>query len=191
MKIRWLGNACVEIIKEEKNILFDPNFVVDPKKSPDVVFLSHEHDDHFNSQKLGEISKPEDLFAPKAALEKLGIKGNKITPSDVVSGVEVLECDCYGSEESVCFNFEGVLHTADTASFPIIEEAKIVFSACFQSHYEEYLEGAMRLDPDIVFPYHFDPEAEFDLAKGLRDKLRDNGIDSEILEVGELVEFET
>lgn len=190
MEVRWLGNACVEAIKEGRNVLFDPNFLVDPKESPDQVFLSHEHYDHFDPQKFKKISKPNDLYGPKTALEKFDIEGNQISPGDTVKGVEFFRCDCYGSKESVCFKYDGILHTADTSSFPAIDDdVEIAFSACFKDKYDEYVEEAKKLDPKIVIPYHFDPETEFDLAKGLRDKLRNNGIKSEILEIGEIVEL--
>ncbi len=189
IKIRWLGNACLEVIRENNNYLIDPNYLVDPKKIPDFVLLSHEHDDHFDLEKFNEFPDEIDLFAPQTALEKFDVEGIPIDPEDEVNGIEVLECDCYGSEESFCFFDNGLLHTADTSNFPIIKEAKVVFSACFEDLYDEYVKSAKNIDPEVVIPYHYNPNEELNLAKGLKEVLEKEEIKSEILELGETLEF--
>lgn len=188
MKIRWLGNSCLEVILSDINYLIDPNFIVEPKESPDQVLLSHEHDDHFDVEKFNGLGDSISLYAPEASLNKFDVDGTIIKPGDTVDSVKVLDCDCYGAEESVCFKIDNLYHTADSADFPVIEGIDILFSACFQDNYDDYFERAKEMDPEVVIPYHYNPEEEFDLAKGLKDRLLENDINSKILEIGEIVE---
>lgn len=191
MEVRWLGNSCLEVYNSDsdKNYLIDPNFLVEPKKEPDFVLLTHEHNDHFKKEIFQEIADESDLYAPKTALDKFGIGGNVIKAGDVVNNVKVLDCDCYGTEESVCFYEKGLLHTADSSDFPIVDEVKVLFSACFEDLYENYVDGAKNLDPDLVIPYHYNPKEELNLAKGLKKELVESDVESEILELGETLKF--
>lgn len=189
MKARWLGNSCIEVIDSKYNYLIDPNYLVEPKENPDFVLLTHEHDDHFNKKDFFEVAEESDLFAPETALEKFEVDGAPITGGETVGDAEVINCSCYGSDESVCFFIKELLHTADASDFPVLKNVKVLFSACFDDHYERYVNSAKKIEPGVVIPYHYDPKEELELAKGLKEELNKEGIDSKILELGETLEF--
>ncbi len=42
MRVRWLGNSCVEIFGK-KHVVIDPNYIVEPKQEIDYLLVTHEH----------------------------------------------------------------------------------------------------------------------------------------------------
>ncbi len=187
MKVRWLGNAAVEIFGE-KHILIDPNFTVKPEKEADIVLLTHEHDDHFSPEYHSSIKKDVELFGPKTTLEKFDLGGKTVEPGDELEGIKVLDCDCYGSEESVSYLYQGILHSGDSAYFPEVKEVKLIFTACFPDYHEDYISAFKRLDPRMVIPFHYDPKDGLEDAEGLKERMDEEGIPNKLLEPGDHVE---
>ncbi len=184
MKIRWLGNAALEIFAD-KHIVIDPNFTVKFSEKPDIVLLTHEHDDHFSPEDYRALGKQAELYAPTFSLEKFEVEGTAVNPGDDIKGIEVLESDCYGSEESGSYFYRGLLHAGDSAYFPDVEGVKAVFTACFPDYYDDYVEAFQRLEPEIVVPFHYDPDEDREDASGLKDRLNEEDIPNKILEPGE------
>lgn len=187
MKIRWLGNAAVEIFGE-KHILIDPNVKTPPKQKADIVLVTHEHDDHFNRKDYKQYGANAETYAPKTTLEKFNIKGGAVNPGDEIDEIKVLESDCWGSEESVSYFYHGVLHTGDSASFPTVKNVKVIFSACFPDYYKDYINESKRLHPELVIPFHYDPEEDKADAKNLSTKLKKEGINSRMLNIRASIE---
>ncbi len=188
MKIRWLGNACLEVFSKNQ-ILMDPNFLVKPHRDPDIILLTHEHDDHYDSEKCAEMLDKVTLYAPETTLNKLGLEGVTVKPGDKINGIKVLESYCWGSEESVSYFHRGLLHAGDSAKFPDVEGVKLVFSACFPDYYEDYVRAFKRLKPNLVIPFHYDVEEDLDEAKGLKQRLNREGINSKLIKIGESIEI--
>ncbi len=188
MKIRWLGNAALEIFAD-KHIVIDPNFTVKFPKKPDIVLLTHEHDDHFSPEDYRALGEQTELYAPAFSLEKFEVEGTAVNPGDDIKGIKVLESDCYGSEESVSYFYKGLLHAGDSAYFPEVEGVKAVFTACFPDYYDDYTEAFQRLGPDIVVPFHYDPEEDMDDALGLKKRLDDEDTPCKIIEPGDQIEI--
>ncbi|MEM3593536.1 MAG: hypothetical protein QXS27_02295, partial [Candidatus Jordarchaeaceae archaeon] len=65
MRVRWLGNSCVEILGK-RHFIIDPNFLVEPQVGVELVFVTHEHPDHFDIQKFKMLNAP--LVAPYSVL---------------------------------------------------------------------------------------------------------------------------
>jgi len=187
MRIRWLGNACVEVFSE-KQLLIDPDFLVKPKSIPDVILLTHEHDDHYNREKCVKLFGPVMLYAPKTALNKFGLKGFAVKAGDKIDGIKVLESHCWGSKESVSYFYKGLLHAGDSSWFPDVKGVNIVFSACFPDYYQDYVNAFKRLKPGTVIPFHYDVMKGMDKAKGLKEKLNGEGIDCKLMQIGESIE---
>ena len=55
--IRFLGNACTEIIGEQDHIIIDPVFLLTPTIGIDYIFLTHHHPDHVNANIISEIQE--------------------------------------------------------------------------------------------------------------------------------------
>ena len=188
MRVRWLGNSCVEV-EGEKRVLIDPNYVIKPEGKFDFVLVTHEHSDHIDPEKLKEIEFGR-LFAPSATLEEYGLDGESVRPGDEIDGIKVLESWCWKAKESVSYLCYGVLHTGDSAKFPDAE-AKLVFTACFPDFYEDYVREMKRLKPELVIPIHYDysREEKRKNAEGLVELLKREGINARIVEPGEVIEI--
>jgi len=187
MRLRWLGNSCVEIIAD-KHVLIDPNYTLKPEARFDFVLVTHEHSDHIDPKKLEEIEYDK-LVAPKATLEEYGLEGIEAKPGMEIDGIKVLESWCWKAKESVSYLYEGVLHTGDSSKFPDVQNPKVVFTACFPDFYEEYVREMKRLKPELVVPIHYDPERKKKNAEGLKELLEKEGIVCKILNVGEWLDY--
>ncbi len=188
MKVRWLGNAAVEVFGD-KHILIDPNLTVEHEKDPDIILLTHEHDDHFSPADYEKVKENADLYGPKTTLEKFDLEGEVVKAGDEIGDIKVLDCDCYGSDDSVSYFYNGLLHSGDSAYFPEVEGVKAVFTACFQDYYDDYVEAFKRLKPEIVVPFHYDPEEDIDDAEGLKKRLDKEGIPNKMLEPGDHIKI--
>ncbi len=186
MKVRWLGEACVEI-SGEKDLLIDPNYTEEPKIAPEIILITHEHDDHIDPNKIASYNDAE-IHAPETVLEKFDLEGSIAEPGKTIADdIRVYSCDCYGAEEAVSYYYAGMLHTADTASFPQVEDnIKLLFTACFSDFYDDYIEGAERLEPDLIIPYHYDPrdEDEHEEAAGLVELFKEADFKARIISPG-------
>jgi len=58
------------------------------------------------------------------------------------------------------------------------------FIACFEDHFKSYLEFIENIKPKLVVPYHFTENKE-ESAKKLVDFLKNNGIESVFIPIGE------
>jgi L-ascorbate metabolism protein UlaG (beta-lactamase superfamily) len=184
MKVRWLGNSCVEIFGK-KHWLIDPNFEVRPKSGVDYILITHEHKDHFDLKCYKSINAP--LVAPQIILEEYKLEGIRARVGDGIDGAIVLESYCWKSEESYSYLVEGsVLHAGDSSKFPDVSPI-VIFSACFPDKYKEYISEFKRINPKIVIPIHFSREKKQN-AIGLGEECKKAGIQFKILEVGETLE---
>lgn len=189
IKLRWLGNAALEITGEE-NIIIDPNFSVDTEVKADIVLITHEHDDHINLEDLKKIIKDDtEVYAPQSVYDKFDLDGEVVESGQTIDDkIKVLDVDCYNSEGSVAYFYNGIYHTADAADYPDPgEKIKIIFTACFNDFFADYIENIIKLDPDMAVPYHYNPEERQELlqAKGLSSKYNQIGCESKVLELGE------
>ncbi len=188
MKVRWLGNAAVKI-SSKKDILIDPNITVEADLEPDVILLTHEHDDHFSPEDYNEIDKDVKIYGPKTTLEKFDLDGSIVTDGDEIDGIDVLDCDCYGSDDSLSYFYKGILHAGDSAYFPDTEGVKLIFTACFPDYYDDYISAFKRLEPKMVIPFHYNPKDGLEDAKGLKKRMNKEGIPNKMLEPGDSIEI--
>ena len=192
IKLRWLGNSALEI-EGEKNIIIDPNFKGEPEIEADIVLITHEHDDHINMEDLEKVKKDDTkVYAPQSVFDNFDIEGEVVESGDIIEDdIKVLDIDCYNAETSVAFFYNGIYHTGDASTYPDPEdEIKVLFTACFNDHFADYIETCIKLDPNLAIPYHYDPEERQELlqAKGLSSKFNQISCDSQVLEIGEELE---
>ena len=186
MRIKWLGNSCVEIV-DEKHILIDPNYIVEPYEGVEIVLVTHEHSDHFDKEKFERLNAKK-LIAPKATLEEFNLKGIKAKPGMKIDGIRVFESWCWKAKESCSYFYKGILHAGDSAKFPDIEGVKVVFTACFPDFYGDYLNEFRRLKPELIIPFHYNLE-KIENAEGLKKLLDKERFNCKILDVGGEVEI--
>ncbi len=207
-KCRFLGRSCIEIIGIVDHIIIDPHYSIDPKKGITAVFLTHEHDDHCDLEKIKEINlqfksseKEIEIYGPKEIKEKYGLELKKVRKDKIIEledlRIKPFKIECYKSE--VCFAYLvkkgniNLLHTADSSNFSrelkeFGENVDYCFIACFKDNYEDYLEFLKLKNPMITFPYHFDLGEE-DKAKDLSKFLNEQGIEAQFIEIGTEFEF--
>lgn len=185
MKVRWLGNSCVEILGK-RHFVIDPNFLIEPQQGVEMVFVTHEHPDHFDIQKFKILNAP--LVAPYTVLSMYGLEGSRAEVGKEFEGVKILESWCLKSEESVSYFYGGILHSGDSARFPEVRGVKLVFSACFPDFYEDYVNAFMKMKPQMVVPFHFSEQKRY-IAEEFKERLDKKGINCRILRVGETVDI--
>lgn len=189
INIKWLGNSAL-LIEDEKTIIIDPAFKTEVDIKADIILITHEHDDHVDLDSLSKVSKDETkVYAPSSVYDKFDIEGETIKAGDEIEEeIKVLAVDCYNAEESVAYFYKGVYHTADASDYPDPKsEIKLLFTACFNDHFADYLEKVIKLNPEMAIPYHYDPEERQELlqAKGLSSKFEQIGCQSKVLKIGE------
>jgi len=193
IKVKWLGNSAL-LIEDDNKIVIDPSFKVESNFVADIVLITHEHDDHINLDDLAAISgKDTKVFAPQSVYDKFDFEGEVVEAGDVIEDeIKVLDVDCYNSEGSVAYFYKGLYQTADASDYPDPgDELKLLFTACFNDYFSDYLEKVIKLNPAMAIPYHYDPEERQELlqAKGLSSKFEQIGCESRVIEIGEELEI--
>jgi L-ascorbate metabolism protein UlaG (beta-lactamase superfamily) len=181
MRVRWLGNSCIEIIGD-KHIVIDPNFLVPPEPEVDLVLVTHEHADHFDAGCYKQLDVP--LIAPRTTLLEYRLIGVEAKAGEEMGDIKILESHCWKSLESVSYFTCGLLHSGDSAKFPDARDARVIFTACFPNSYDDYIVEFKRLKPELVIPIHYKEEKKED-AIGLGKKVEEAGTKFRLLEVGE------
>lgn len=103
MKDRITVNEQSSIrIETEKIIYFDPFKITTAANDADVIFITHDHPDHFSPEDIGKVQKPDTVFVvPKSmesALKKAGYSDLiLLTPGEktAVQGIPVEAVPAY------------------------------------------------------------------------------------------------
>ncbi|MFW6295332.1 MAG: MBL fold metallo-hydrolase, partial [Halanaerobium sp.] len=134
------------------------------------------------------------VYAPQSVYDKFDLDGEVAAAGQIIENkIKVLDVDCYNSNGSVAYFYNGVYHTADAADFPDPgDKIKIIFTACFNDYFADYIENIIKLNPEIAVPYHYNPEERQELlqAKGLSSKYSQIGCKSRVLDLDEEIEIE-
>jgi L-ascorbate metabolism protein UlaG (beta-lactamase superfamily) len=178
-----------------------------PRKGINKILLTHEHDDHFSSEKIQKIGKQyirEDqdlkIYGPKSTVDKIALEEPIVVgEGDIIElengQIKVFNVDCWGSDSCVAYlieiNGERILHTADSANYSeslkkIDKEVDTCFVACFEDYYKDYLEFINTIGPKLTIPYHFGPDEE-EMGKNLAEYLKERDVNVKYLSPGETV----
>jgi len=193
IKVKWLGNSAL-LVEAEQKIVIDPSFEIEADFEADIVLITHEHDDHINLDDLAAVSNNETkIYAPQSVYDKYDIEGEVVQAGDLIEEqIKVLDVDCYNSEGSAAYFYKGLYQTADAADYPDPDaEIELLFTACFNDHFSDYIEKVIKFNPKMAVPYHYDPEERQELlqAKGLSSKFEQIGCKSKVIEIGEELEI--
>lgn len=164
--------------------------MIEAEVKADIILITHEHDDHIDLNDLETVMKEDTkIYAPHSVFSKYDIKGEVVEADEIVEDeIKVLAVDCYNAESSVAYFYKGIYHTADASKYPDPgEEIEVLFTACYNSDFADYIENVIKLDPKLAVPYHYDPEERQEVlqAKGLSSKFEQIGCSSKIIEIGE------
>src|SRR6056297_1808352 len=119
IKVKWLGNSAL-LVEAEQKIVIDPSFEIEADFEADIVLITHEHDDHINLDDLAAVSNNETkIYAPQSVYDKYDIEGEVVQAGDLIEEqIKVLDVDCYNSEGSVAYFYQGLYQTADASDYP-------------------------------------------------------------------------
>lgn len=206
--LRFLGRCCIEVKTLQDHFIIDPHYFEPPEKGIEEIFITHDHDDHFDVEKIAEIKESYlgeegslSIYGPKGLQKKTDLKLEFARQEEEIelndTTITPFEVKCYKADQ--CFAYlitigdVNVLHTADSALFSerlkkLKPNVDYCFVACFEDNFEDYLNFLKDVYPKVTFPYHFDPGEE-EKAKKLVEYLNDNTIEASFLEIGSEFEF--
>lgn len=174
MKIQWLGHASFRIETKGKIIYIDPYVL--PKNSPlaDMILITHDHFDHLDIGKIGEIRKPGTIFIGN---EKTARSFREITVVDYwktkdFNGIKVTAVPGYnpnkkfhqkGDVSGFVLESEGkrIYHAGDTDLIPEmnrlenIDVALLPIGGTYTMDMGEAIEAALIIRPGTVIPMHY------------------------------------
>jgi len=174
MKIQWLGHATFRIETNGKVIYIDPYVL--PKNSPlaDIILITHDHFDHLDINKIGEIRQPgtvfignqktADSFGEITVLgywETKDIEGIKVTPIPGYNPNKQFHPK--GDVSGFVLESEGkrIYHAGDTDLIPEmnklenIDVALLPIGGTYTMDMEEAVEAALIIRPKMIIPMHY------------------------------------
>ena len=154
--IRWLGHCCFEIKGKNATILTDPHDgnsmgLPVPVTKPDIVTVSHPHDDHDSGRKFFQNSMI--LDKPCTIYHKdLMVTGVKVYHDDVQGARMGLNIFFKFTVDGLNFGHTGDLgHTLNESQLEEISGIDILFSG-IGSTSQANIE---LLEPKVVIPMHY------------------------------------
>ncbi len=175
MKIYWLGHASFRIETEGKNVYIDPYIL--PQNSPlaDIILITHEHFDHLDKEKIGEIKKPETVIVGNENVAKALGESMFVLDyweSTELHGVSVFAVPAYNPQKEFhpkglgcgfVVEAEGkrIYHAGDTDLIPDmvklqkIEVALLPIGGTYTMDINDAVEAALIIKPKIVVPMHY------------------------------------
>jgi len=179
ISVKWLGHASFEIKADDKTIYIDP-YEGEYKDKPDLILVSHSHDDHCDRSKIKKIRKEEALvIAPADCASKIGGNVKSLKPGEKVSlgavTVEAVAAYNYKRFRSpgnpfhpkglgvgylITIGDKTIYHAGDTDFIPEMRNLRNVYLALLPSggtytmDNPEAAEAALAIKPQFVIPMH-------------------------------------
>jgi L-ascorbate metabolism protein UlaG (beta-lactamase superfamily) len=186
MEITWFGWDSFKVKTSGKTIYFDP--VIGEYNEPgDIVLISHSHFDHFNSDILSRIRKPNTVVITSKE-NQASVKGTGLAPGETWSfdQIHVTACHAYNiirmRQSGVPFHPKGfgvgwiveseskkLYHLGDTELVPEMDEIGPIdimltpISGYYVMDIDEAVKTVKMIKPKIVIPMHY---GVFDLGPG-------------------------
>ncbi len=193
-KIKWLGQASFRIENKGKVIYIDPWKIKNPQKA-DVIFITHEHFDHFSSEDIENIVVERSyLVMPFGVEVNIRKKHNliRVKPGDTkeIDGIRFSTVKAYNINKNfhpklkawvgyiIELDGEKIYHAGDTDLIPEMEEinadiALLPVGGTYTMDVDEALLAAQRVKAKVLIPMHFDITGESGnrLISDLRKKI--------------------
>lgn len=173
--LEWLKNAGVKI-KADKVIYIDPYQLADDSEKADIIFITHDHDDHCSSEDVKKISRDNTVVvATQACLNKLGIEGKAVEPNEKieVEGIKVETVPSYNVKKDfhpqakrnvgyvIEINGKRIYHAGDTDLIPEMNMLDNIYIALLPiggTYTMDAMEGAQAaniIQAEISVPIHY------------------------------------
>jgi L-ascorbate metabolism protein UlaG (beta-lactamase superfamily) len=176
--IFWLGHDSFRL-KGEKVVYIDPWKLAAGAEKADVIFVTHEHHDHFSQDDISKISKVDTVVvAPPSVATQLGGKTIVAKPGDKLSaaGIAIEVVPAYKPNKKfhprnaghvgyiVTLNGKRIYHSGDTDLIPEMAQIKcdialLPVSGTYVMTAVEAAEAANTIKPALAIPMHYgDPD---------------------------------
>ncbi|MCH5193204.1 MAG: MBL fold metallo-hydrolase [Oscillospiraceae bacterium] len=168
-------------IAAEKVVYFDPFKITDSLNDADIIFITHEHFDHFSPDDIAKVVSPDTVFAAPASMEKTvldsGVSKDRLvtlSPGDKtdVLGIPVETVPAYNPGKKfhprdngwlgyiVTLDGKRIYVAGDTDATPEAKAvscdiAMIPIGGTFTMDFREAAEFISELRPPVVIPTHY------------------------------------
>ncbi len=204
--LKWLGHAGFLIRHNGANIYIDPFKISDHQPKADIVFITHEHYDHFSIDDLNKIIKKETkIIAPKKVTESLTDFENEflvVRPFEeyYVAGLKFKTLPSYNLNKEfhpkekkwvgylIYIDNFVVYHTGDSDFIPEMRNLKVDMllvpvSGTYTMDAKEAANLAKTIKPGISIPMHYGKiVGSLKDAIKFKDLLKKEGVEVIILE---------
>ena len=176
--LTWLGHDGYCLKAAGKVIYFDPFDIGsnDNLAPADIVFITHEHYDHFSPDDLAIIATEKTVFVTgKAVAQKLSGKVAVMAPGDTadVDGMLVEAVPAYNINKQfhpkennwlgfiVTVDGLRIYHAGDTDYIPEMKQfsvdiALLPVSGTYVMTASEAVQAALAINPQVAIPMHYD-----------------------------------
>ena len=194
-KIKYLGHASLELITNEKLVIYIDPYVGEYKDEADIILVTHEHMDH---NQINLVPRKDNTIIIRQNNLKVGYMYHKTS----IDGVEIEAVEAYNSKhnKNTCvgyilrFDGKNIYVAGDTSTtnhmknlLPNynIDYAFLPVDGIYNMDATEASECANIFKPKYAIPYHTNPKELFDIEIANQFKY-DNRI---ILNINEEIEF--
>ncbi len=201
MKIRYLGHAGFEL-RNGKTVLIDPYFhgnskAVEYGGKPDIILVTHEHFDHFDSRFISKFDVPvvcPSTCNPKNAMHMAVGEKKNVMGIDI----EMIHASHHQSKYATGFIIDygskRVAHLGDTYMDGIhplkgIDILLVPIGGHFTMNIDEAVGAVKTIIPKLVIPMHYDtfPEIKAD-PEEFKRKAENEGFNVRTMKFGEEIE---
>lgn len=178
--LHWLGHAAFRV-DGSKIIYFDPWKLSSGSKKADIIFVSHEHFDHFSLNDLKLISARDTVIVTDSAVGKQ-LAGNKINCKEIkslspgdnieVSGIKIASVASYNTNKQfhtrnsrklgfiVLTDGIRIYHSGDTDKIAEMDNyrcdvALLPVSGTYVMTAAEAAQAALVINPKVAIPMHY------------------------------------
>ncbi|RLI95710.1 MAG: MBL fold metallo-hydrolase [Candidatus Aenigmatarchaeota archaeon] len=177
IKIEWLGHASFKIKFDSKVLYIDPFILPESPEKADLVFITHEHYDHCDVEKIKRISSEDTIIvATEDCIAKLrGLNVFPVVPNREykVKDVEFKTIPAYNVNKTFhtrpsnwvgyIINVNGVriYHAGDTDYIPEMDKlenidiALVPVGGTYTMDYREAAKAVNSFKPKVAIPMHF------------------------------------
>lgn len=208
-KIHWLGHASFRV-DASKTIYFDPWKLSADGHKADLIFISHQHYDHFSKDDLRLVSTKDTTIVTTqdvaGQLQGSGIPSKAVLSLNSgdqieVEGVKVRAVPSYNINKQfhtqaaknlgfvVTIDKVSIYHAGDTDNIPEMKDissdiALLPVSGTYVMTADEAAQAALAMKPKIAIPMHYgDIVGSSDDAKRFQELLKGK-IDVRVLNIG-------
>ena len=179
--IKCLGHSTIKILDKDKVIYIDPYNIKDDKKDADIIFITHDHYDHFSEEDIIKVKNEkttivitEDIYNKAVELGFLEKKIIKIMPKEEykIGNIRFNTIPAYNIDKkfhpkenmwvgylininNIRYYFAGDTDITDENKKVECDVAFLPVGGTYTMNYKEAAELANIIRPKIAVPIHY------------------------------------